>query len=664
MSGPITGAPKPKKQNIGVSGPPKMGQLSKKTSGFSSSITQSRLNISLLSRSVIGTSSRKSLMLQSESKGVEKSSVISGKHSLLVYDDQGKNVTPRPLYCPESGSTQGKQSKIFTSQESSLISTSEILSLSLHQTSVSFAGPFTRSMFGSSTVSKTSLSTAESVTDEIDIPSFRRDLPLSLSDVKVKKEELREYLTERDLKKVVDIYLTATEMIWFLDMAPLFVSVDSEDAELVKVNNQTYVNLCRNRVGNDQYISRMMQTFNGAPKSKEVQCDKINMEDTAIMATSWDVYDSFNVVEETPSEIMHRHDTVRSMTTSSKSNLSKTFDRTMSMSSQGRDGSHSSSIMDIEKIILTRTSDDSLHDSDKILKSEKFQQNLFFMERVLIQNNFQPKLAVYRQLPILKEQEEPEELEIKEEISETLLPSLDRLWSFACELTKGHNVSGIAWNKRNSDLLAIGYGQFDFTEQKEGLACCWSLKNTMWPERVFHCESGVISLDFSAGNPNLLAVGMYNGIVAIYNVQSTSDSPVLDSSDSVGKHTSPVWQLKWTEQDRVSTGDDKGEALVSISADGRISKWYIRKGLDSSDLMKLKRTGNEKYRKLSSEKERKAEAFISRQAPGMCFDFHPQETNIYLAGTEEGHIHKCSCSYNEQFLDTYRAHKLFCRLEY
>ena len=27
------------------------------------------------------------------------------------------------------------------------------------------------------------------------------------------------------------------------------------------------------------------------------------------------------------------------------------------------------------------------------------------------------------------------------------------------------------------DLLAVGYGQFGFTEQKGGLACCWSLKN-------------------------------------------------------------------------------------------------------------------------------------------------------------------------------------------
>uniref|UniRef100_A0A8B9TR39 Dynein axonemal intermediate chain 4 n=1 Tax=Anas platyrhynchos TaxID=8839 RepID=A0A8B9TR39_ANAPL len=41
----------------------------------------------------------------------------------------------------------------------------------------------------------------------------------------------------------------------------------------------------------------------------------------------------------------------------------------------------------------------------------------------------------------------------------------------------------------------------------------------------------------------------------------------------------------------------------------------------------------------------------------MCFDFHPKDTNFYLAGTEEGLIHKCSCSYHQQFLETYKGHK-------
>jgi len=50
------------------------------------------------------------------------------------------------------------------------------------------------------------------------------------------------------------------------------------------------------------------------------------------------------------------------------------------------------------------------------------------------------------------------------------------------------------------------------------------------------------------------------------------------------------------------------------------------------------------------------QALISKFAGGLCFEFHNQDTNIYLAGTEEGHIHRCSCSYNEQYLDSYYGH--------
>ena len=57
--------------------------------------------------------------------------------------------------------------------------------------------------------------------------------------------------------------------------------------------------------------------------------------------------------------------------------------------------------MEIENVILAKMHDQEDH-SDTILKSEKFQQDLFFMERVLMENIFQPKLAAYRQLPILK----------------------------------------------------------------------------------------------------------------------------------------------------------------------------------------------------------------------------------------------------------------------
>lgn len=50
-----------------------------------------------------------------------------------------------------------------------------------------------------------------------------------------------------------------------------------------------------------------------------------------------------------------------------------------------------------------------------------------------------------------------------------------------------------------------------------------------WPDRIYHCESGVTALDFSACNANQLAVGMHDGTIAIYNVQATEQTPIIDS---------------------------------------------------------------------------------------------------------------------------------------
>lgn len=43
--------------------------------------------------------------------------------------------------------------------------------------------------------------------------------------------------------------------------------------------NVHYAELCKNRMGNDKYVIRSMQTFNGAPKTKQIQSDKIVMVD-------------------------------------------------------------------------------------------------------------------------------------------------------------------------------------------------------------------------------------------------------------------------------------------------------------------------------------------------------------------------------------------------
>ena len=51
-------------------------------------------------------------------------------------------------------------------------------------------------------------------------------------------------------------------------------------------------------------------------------------------------------------------------------------------------------------------------------------------------------------------------------------------------------------------------------------------------------------------------------------------------SEASGKHTGPIWQLKWIEKERGS-GEERAEVLVSISTDGRVTQWSIRKGFES-----------------------------------------------------------------------------------
>ncbi|KAM5148845.1 dynein axonemal intermediate chain 4 [Mantella aurantiaca] len=624
---------------------PKMASHVKKIISMSSFVSQSRANRSMMA-------SRKSISVHMDSKVMDKNFMSAAKQTVPVFDEEGNDVTPRSLFQAEPGTSASKQSKLFTTPDASGITASDIFStMSLQQTgfNASFAGPFSRSIFAGSSMSMSSQDT-ESISEDGEESGLGRDRGPSLTASYTRKEEMREQPKEEDLDKMINVQLTETETIWLLDVPVAVIANDSEEAEIVTVRNQAYTDLCKSRAGNDRYIERTMQTLNEAPKSKEVQCERIIHQDAGVMASVWDLYDSFNAPEqpqvETAVETASRSESVAS----NKSSISQ---RNVSMVSMDATDMFSSTITDLDKLSVSCVNDETEPDADGILKSDKFQQDLFIMERVVVENIYQPKLAAYRQLPVIIDPDSTSDAEVMTMVTS---PSLDRLWSFVCDTTRGHNVSSTSWNKKNPDLLAVGYGQFGFKEQKGGLACCWSLKNTTWPERIFRCESGVTAVDFSAASPNFLAVGMYDGTVAIYDVQNKTDVPVLDSSDNPNKHSCPVWQLKWIEQD-TRLGEDNGEILVSICADGRITRWQIRKGLDCSDLMRLKRTGSDRSKKSAGEKEKKGEAFISRQAPGMCFDFLPVDSNIYLAGTEEGHIHKCSCSYNEQFLDSYKAHK-------
>eukprot|EP00879_Flechtneria_rotunda_P011374 GHRR01011880.1.p1 GENE.GHRR01011880.1~~GHRR01011880.1.p1 ORF type:complete len:526 (+),score=206.29 GHRR01011880.1:689-2266(+) len=308
--------------------------------------------------------------------------------------------------------------------------------------------------------------------------------------------------------------------------------------------------------------------------------------------------------------------------------------------------------------------------------------------------------------------------------------SLHLLWTWSCTLTNGLPVTGIAWHSTNTNLVAAGYGSSSSTAAGSGAhlttpaaaaanvtntarggggvgsppqggegageeafaspagaqtpaggrVAVWSMKNQYHPIWSFDTKSAVTSVDFSQRNPHILAVGMHDGTIAVYDVCSRRPTPLMASTAETGRHSDPVWKVRWIDRD-----PEREELLVSTSTDGKVKAWTIAKGLEHSTLITLKRlprkgasaagshagagagavaavpagSGAKAAANVAAQRSGVAgdrDALISRNTGGMSFDFSKADSRIYLAGTEDGHIHKCSTSYSEQYLESYSGH--------
>ena len=140
-------------------------------------------------------------------------------------------------------------------------------------------------------------------------------------------------------------------------------------------------------------------------------------------------------------------------------------------------------------------------------------------------------------------------------------PRISKLFRFSApSLVRGRPVTCMSWNSENTDLLAVGYGKIDFVssnhhtkdangkelteeELSSGMVLFWSIRNPDYPEKVLHTPHAITALDFSKRNPTLLAVGFYNGDIAVYDVRSEEDweRPMETSAGMTGSHSDPVW---------------------------------------------------------------------------------------------------------------------------
>ncbi|XP_056266933.1 dynein, axonemal, intermediate chain 1, paralog 2 isoform X2 [Pseudoliparis swirei] len=165
----------------------------------------------------------------------------------------------------------------------------------------------------------------------------------------------------------------------------------------------------------------------------------------------------------------------------------------------------------------------------------------------------------------------------------TLLP----LWRFQYDKARGLSVTALCWSQKYPDLFAVGMGSYASGQQGRGLLLFYSLKNSAFPEYIYPTDSGVLCLHIHQQHSYLVAVGFYDGRVAVYNLKAEGLEPAYRSTAKTGKHTDPVWQVSWQNDDM-----DQNHNFYSVSSDGRVVSWTLVKNeLVFTDIITLSLQG-------------------------------------------------------------------------
>jgi dynein intermediate chain 1 len=352
------------------------------------------------------------------------------------------------------------------------------------------------------------------------------------------------------------------------------------------------------------YSERAAQTFNNILRSRGVATQPPPVVHFSATVTQWDIYDAY--MQDLRNQELEEE---------SRTNADKRKNAAAPTSSAPEEGNKKGK------------EDDMVH-------SQKMSNALKILERMVNQN---------------AEDEIFQDFKYWEDASDTYRNgegSLLPLWRFSTDRTKRKQVTTLCWNPSYPDLFAVAYGSYDFMRQGSGIVCCFSLKNTSHPEYMFSTESGVMSLDFHPHFQSLLAVGCYDGTVMVFDIRNIINRPIYSSSIRTGKHTDPVWQVHWQEADLA-----KELNFFSISSDGQVASWIMSKNeLKMEPVMQLKLVSNAR--------DDPEEVNLSGLAGGCCFSFNKHSEHLFIVGTEEGKIHKCSKAYSGQYLETYQGHHM------
>lgn len=411
---------------------------------------------------------------------------------------------------------------------------------------------------------------------------------------------------EKDAKTYhVKILLTETDDIILYEAASHTVARDSEEAALVEEQNIYYETKKKNR--RTAMAEAEAQTPEMLLKSRAVNTERIMKQEVASFVSNYDMYDTYNDLERHTKEI----------------DLAEAASK-IEITTYSREG--------MENII------------DMLNKSENFHLSSMILQRLLAGNVYREKQKRFRNMYM------PDPLDKNAKY----LYRLETLWTYKSLETAGKAVASASWCPANGDIVAIAYGIYGFTNfdlRSKGYVCVWSIKNPVNPERQYHFSVPVTSVAFSRKTPQLLAIGLYDGSVQIWDIMDNSKVPVGVSERKSSPGFEPIWDIGWVEL------DDDLDQILTASQDGTIMKYTLNIGhyLIGFTQLKLDRVECE-TEGIQVEKKKKESMEADRHPQALSLTIHPVQKDIYFIGTDEGCVHRCSVNYSYQHCGVTRMH--------
>eukprot|EP00775_Hariotina_reticulata_P002074 gene2074-2393_t len=169
----------------------------------------------------------------------------------------------------------------------------------------------------------------------------------------------------------------------------------------------------------------------------------------------------------------------------------------------------------------------------------------------------------------------------------TEVPSAKTLTVFKDPAAVPRNVSCISWTPDCGSKAVVAYAILAFQQQPAGMSLSsyvWDLNNPNVPDTELLAPSQLVCAKFNLKDSNLVGAGQYNGQFSYFDTRKGT-GPV-DSTPMDICHRDPVYDFAWLQS-------KTGSEAMTVSTDGRVLWWDIRKLSEAVESLPLREKGND-----------------------------------------------------------------------